>query len=59
VPQVPVFANTGVHAGNVAEQLGIADGAVIGSAFKRNNDFFDLVDQDKVASLMDAVRAFR
>ncbi|MDR1950331.1 MAG: BtpA/SgcQ family protein, partial [Spirochaetaceae bacterium] len=39
VPQVPVFANTGVHAGNVAEQLGIADGAVIGSAFKRNNDF--------------------
>jgi predicted TIM-barrel enzyme len=43
----------------VAEQLGIADGAVIGSAFKRNNDFFDLVDQDKVASLMDAVRAFR
>ncbi|GHT77476.1 sgc region protein SgcQ [Spirochaetia bacterium] len=59
VPDTPVFANTGVNAGNVAEQLRIADGAVIGTAFKRNNDFFGLVDEARVAQLMDAVRAFR
>jgi membrane complex biogenesis BtpA family protein len=59
VPGTPVFANTGVTIDNVVEQLSIADGAVIGSAFKKNNDFFDLVDQEKVAQLMDAVRAFR
>jgi predicted TIM-barrel enzyme len=59
VPDTPVFANTGVNIDNVVEQLSIADGAVIGSAFKKNNDFFDLVDQEKAARLMDAVRAFR
>jgi membrane complex biogenesis BtpA family protein len=59
IPGTPVFANTGVNSKNAVEQLSIADGAVIGSAFKKNNDFFDLVDQEKVARLMDAVRAFR
>ncbi|MDR1971474.1 MAG: BtpA/SgcQ family protein [Treponema sp.] len=59
IPGTPVFANTGVSINNVVEQLSVADGAVIGSAFKKNNDFFDLVDQRKVARLMDAVRAFR
>ncbi|MDR0656363.1 MAG: BtpA/SgcQ family protein [Treponema sp.] len=59
VPGTPVFANTGVNIKNAAEQLSIADGAVIGSTFKKNNDFFDMVDQEKVARLMDAVRAAR
>jgi membrane complex biogenesis BtpA family protein len=59
VPGVPVFANTGVNPQNAAEQLAIADGAVVGTAFKKNNDFFDLVDRDKVARFMDTVRASR
>jgi len=34
VPATPVFANTGVRLENVEEQLGIADGAVVGTTFK-------------------------
>jgi uncharacterized protein len=59
VPDVAVFANTGVAPGNVREQLAIADGAVVGTAFKKNGDFFELVDKDKVARFMDAVAAAR
>jgi membrane complex biogenesis BtpA family protein len=59
VPDTPVFANTGVNLRNVAEQLAVADGAVVGTAFKKNGDFFDLVDKDKVVRFMDAVRASR
>jgi membrane complex biogenesis BtpA family protein len=59
VPEVPVFANTGVNEQNVVEQLTIADGAVIGTAFKKDNDFFEVVDRDKVSRFMDKVRAFR
>ncbi len=59
VPSVPVFANTGVREDTVSEQLSIADGAVVGTAFKRNGDFFDLVDEEKVKRFMDAVFALR
>ena len=59
VRDVPVFANTGVRVETVKEQLGIADGAVVGTAFKRNGDFFDLVDGEKVKEFMDAVFALR
>jgi len=59
VPSTPVFANTGVTAETVKEQLTIADGAVVGTAFKRGGDFFDMVDENKVLKFMDAVRSFR
>jgi len=59
VPDIPVFANTGVNEQNVIEQLHIADGVVIGTAFKRDNDFFELVDCDKVSRFMDKVHHFR
>jgi uncharacterized protein len=59
VPDTPVFANTGVNMRNIPEQLAIADGVIVGTAFKKNGDFFDLVDQDKVVRFMDAVRASR
>src|SRR6218665_1769075 len=32
---VPVFVNTGVRSDNVVAQLGIADGAVVGTFFKK------------------------
>jgi membrane complex biogenesis BtpA family protein len=59
VPETPVFANTGVNLQNLAEQLAVADGVVVGTAFKKNDDFFDMVDQNKVVRFMDAVRASR
>ena len=59
IPTTPVFANTGVRPETVAEQLSIADGAVVGTAFKKNGDFFEMVDIEKVKVFMDAVNAVR
>jgi uncharacterized protein len=59
VPDTPVFANTGVKAGNVIEQLSIADGAVIGTAFKREGYIWNLVEEGRVKEIMDQVHALR
>ena len=44
---------------NVAEQLTIADAAIIGTAFKRDGVFENPVDEDRVRDLMDKVEALR
>jgi len=59
VPETPVFANTGVNAKNVIEQLSIADGAVIGTAFKQDGNTWNPVDSARVKSLMDQVQTLR
>ncbi len=59
VPDMPVFANTGVRLDNVAEQLSIADGAIIGTAFKREGHIWNEVDAERVKAVMLTVRAFR
>ncbi|RGE20748.1 BtpA/SgcQ family protein [Leucobacter sp. wl10] len=55
----PVFVNTGVRASNVAEQLAVADGAVIGTYFKRDGVFENEADLARVQELMGEARAFR
>lgn len=59
VPDTPVFANTGVRLENIHEQLAIADGAIIGTAFKRDGYIWNEVDVGRVKALMRDVRAFR
>ena len=59
VPDTPVFANTGVRLDNVAEQLGIADGAVVGTTFKHDGRFENHVDENRVKAFMDKVKAIR
>ena len=59
VPETLVFANTGVRPENVVEQLGIADGAVVGTTFKYEGKFENHVDQNRVKSFMDKVRSLR
>ena len=59
LPNLPVIANTGVRLSNVAEQLGIADAAIIGTAFKHDGVFENPVDADRVRSLMDKVKELR
>ncbi len=56
---VPVFANTGCRAENVADQLAVADGAVVGTTFKIDGKFENLVDEERVKTFMDAVRRCR
>lgn len=59
VPNTVVFVNTGVRIENVEEQLSIADGAVVGTVFKRDGDFYNEVDGNRVKEFMKSVRKVR
>ena len=59
LPETPVFANTGVNLGNVADILKVADGAVIGTHFKVDGHTWNAVDAGRVKRFMDKVRALR
>jgi len=54
-----VFVNTGVRAHNAEEQLSVADGAVIGTYFKKDGVFENPADQRRVEELMAVVKALR
>ena len=59
VPETCVFANTGVCTDNVEGQLGIADGAIVGTAFKQDGVFANPVDPQRVKTFMSKVKDFR
>jgi len=59
VPDTPVFANTGVRLENVDEQLKVADGAVIGTAFKQDGNTWNPIDIQRVKAIMERVRTLR
>jgi len=59
VPDTPVFANTGVRPENIHEQLKIADGAVTGTAFKREGYIWNEVEGARVREFMAIVRQCR
>jgi membrane complex biogenesis BtpA family protein len=55
----PVFANTGVRLENVEQQLGIADGAIVGTTFKHEGTFTNHVDARRVREFMQKVKEIR
>ena len=59
LPDTPVFANTGVNLGNVADILRVADGVVIGTHFKVDGNTWNPVDGARVKRFMDKVRTLR
>ncbi len=59
VPNTPVFANTGVHPENIRQQLEVADGAVTGTAFKRDGYIWNEVDGRRVTEFMKIARECR
>jgi membrane complex biogenesis BtpA family protein len=59
VGDTPVVVNTGVNADNVAEQLGIADAAIVGTYFKQDSKFENRADSSRVETLMTEVRKLR
>lgn len=59
VPDVPVFANTGVRLSNVEQQLAIADGTITGTAFKRDGYIWNEVDVERVRAFMNKVKQIR
>ena len=59
VPDVPVFVNTGLRLENVEAQLSIADGAIVGTAFKYDEVFENPVDERRVKAFMEKVKSLR
>ena len=59
VPATVIFSNTGVKYENVIEQLSIADGAVVGTAFKYEGKFENHVDERRVRDFIDKVKNYR
>ena len=59
VPDTIVFANTGVRLENLEEQLDAADGAIVGSTFKREGTIWNDVDPERVKVFMAKARDVR
>ncbi len=59
VPETIVFANTGVRLSNVEAMLSVADGAIVGTTFKRESYIWNEVDVQRVREFMTTVRAIR
>ncbi|MEJ2412083.1 MAG: BtpA/SgcQ family protein [Anaerolineales bacterium] len=59
IPDTYVFANTGVNVDNVADQLAVADGAIIGTAFKEEGSTWNPVSQKRVEELMGKIQDIR
>ncbi|WP_225334670.1 BtpA/SgcQ family protein [Halomicrobium urmianum] len=54
-PDVPVLVGSGVTAENAPDLLDVADGAIVGTAFKRDGEVANPVDEDRVRRLVDAL----
>jgi membrane complex biogenesis BtpA family protein len=59
VPDMPVFANTGVNADSLDEILAVADGVIVGTSLKIDGDTWSRVDPARAERLMDTARAIR
>ena len=57
--RMPVFANTGCRKDTIEEILKVADGAVVGTTFKVDGKFENMVDQARVKEFMDVVHLIR
>lgn len=59
LPDVPVLANTGVNIDSLSEVFAVADGAIVGSHFKRDGNTWSAVDGDRVKRFMERVETLR
>jgi membrane complex biogenesis BtpA family protein len=59
VVDLPIFAGSGVSLENVVQTLAIADGAIVGSAFKLDGDVHNEVSEERVTEFMKAVSESR
>ena len=59
IPETAVFANTGCKVNTIEKILSIADGAVVGTTFKKDGLFDNHVELDRVKEFMDKVHSIR
>lgn len=53
---VPIFVGSGLTAENASELLDLADGAIVGTALKRDGETGNRVDPERAAAFVEAVR---
>jgi membrane complex biogenesis BtpA family protein len=59
LPDTVVLSNTGVNLKNYANNLAVADGAIVGTTFKYDGVFINHVDKIRVKEFMDKVKDYR
>lgn len=59
IPQTAVFANTGCRVNTIEKILSIADGAVVGTTFKKDGLFDNHVELERVKEFMEKVNQIR
>ena len=59
VPNCAVFANTGCRVNTIENIFKIADGAVVGTTFKKDGKFENAVEKARVIEFMDKVHSIR
>ena len=59
LPEAPIFVGSGVTSDNVEAMLRYADGAIIGTYFKKNGVISNPVDPMRVRKLMEIVKRIR
>ena len=59
IPETYVFANTGCKVHTIEKILSVADGAVVGTTFKKDGLFDNRVDLSRVKEFMDIVHKVR
>jgi uncharacterized protein len=59
IPETIVVSNTGVRIDNAEKQLSIADGAIVGTAFKKDGIFENHVDEGRVREFMTKIKSIR
>ena len=57
--KIPVLIGSGVSVNNVKEQFAIADGAIIGSAFKEGKDISKPISYELTKEFMDKVKEIK
>lgn len=57
--KIPVFLGSGTTLNNIDSLLATADGAIVGSWFKEDNDWKKPVDYQRTKDFMDKVKSFR
>lgn len=56
---IPVFLGSGIHTANIRELLAAADGAIVGSAFKKEGNWKNPVDAKAANAFMQEVERLR
>ena len=59
IPNTAVFANTGCNIDSIEATLAIADGAVVGTTFKKDGVFENFTDIERVKAFMNKVKSIR